>query len=109
MSDERGSSGWYNSIFRDAIKHGKALIASALKPVIDSGHLPLTEKVTLADLKKMAPEKAEELLRVELRRTMQTDETGAQEPHPDTIRLISEWYASRSNVDGDASEPVYRN
>ena len=99
---ERGSSAWFNEIFRDAIKHGKALIEAALKPMLDSGHPPLTEKITVAELNKMAPEKAKELLRVELRRTMQTDETGAQEPHPDTIRLISEWYASRSNVGEEA-------
>ena len=106
---ERGSAPWFNDIFREAVEHGTELMKSALKPMVDSGHPPLTEKITVADLKKMPPEKAEELLRVELRRTMQTDEMGAQVPHPDTIKLISDFMGSRmEQADGDAIEPVYR-
>lgn len=96
---ERGSAGWFNDIFREAIDHGKALVESALKPLLDSGYPPLTQPVTLQDLRKMTPEKAEELLRVELRRTMQQDETGRLVPHPDTLRLITEFMAQRNGTE----------
>lgn len=105
---ERGSSSWFNSIFREAMEHGTALVESALKPLLESGHPPLTMPVTVSDLKKMPPDQAEYLLRTELRRTMQTDENGEQVPHPDTLKLISDWYESRRVPDGDGTEPVYR-
>ena len=97
---ERGSTAWVNSIFTETMEHVTELIKTVYKPLLDSKRPPLTEEVTLADLKKMGPGQAEYYLRMELRRTMQTDEAGKDHIDPDTLRLIAEWYESqRESVD----------
>lgn len=90
----RGSSKWFNEMFRTALERGKAQIDYAIDVLKQDGYPPLTEKLTLAKLNKMAPKDAVRELQMELRRTMKKDElSGAPVPDNETIKLIRDYMA----------------
>ena len=82
-------------MFRTALERGKEQISYAIDVLKQDGYPPLTEKLTLGRLKKMAPDEAVAELQSELRRTMKMDEV-TQTPIPDneTIKLIRNYMAS---------------
>ena len=90
----RGSTRWYNLMFRTAVEKAKEQIDYAIDVLKQDGYPPLTEKLTLTKLRKMEPDTAVAELQAELRRTMKTDElTGAPIPDNETIKLIKDYMA----------------
>jgi hypothetical protein len=102
MTATRGSPEYFNAIFKDAVQRGMDIVDAVLDPFLEDGRPPLTAPVTLARLKKMPPQQAEDLLRAELRRTMKVDEeTGMPVPDRETMRLIVEWQGWIADQTGD--------
>lgn len=100
---ERGSAKWFNEMFRVALERAKEQIDYAIDVLKQDGYPPLTRKLTLPALKKMAPEAAVRELQMELRRTMKQDEmTGTPVPDNDTIKLIRDYMASEQHQEEPA-------
>lgn len=90
----RGSSKWWNLMFKTAMDRAKEQIDYAIDVLKQDGYPPLTVPLTLARLRKMVPEEAVRELQTELRRTMKKDEmTGAPVPDNATIQLIRDYMA----------------
>ena len=89
MTAPRGSGAFFNEILENVVKRTKAHADAMAKMVSQSGYAPLTEPLTLRDLKKMPPDQARAALREELARTTATDANGELVPNAKTLDLIS--------------------
>lgn len=97
----RGSAASVAEIFRNAVKRGKGLIDNTAKMANASGHPPMTEPVTLRDLKKLPQEQAVAILRLELKRTTQTDPlTGEKSVDTKTLELVTAYLQSQRENEG---------
>lgn len=83
-------------MFKAALDRAKEQIDNAIDVLSLDGYPPLTEKLTLARLRKMDPKEAAAELQLELRRTMKKDEeTNTPIPDNETIRLIRDYMAEQ--------------
>lgn len=96
MSEPRGSAAYWNEIMDHVIERAKDVADGVAKMIAASGYPPLTEPITLADLKKMPPDQAKAILRDEIARTTVRDPaTGTIRVNPKTLDLATRYIAAQ--------------
>lgn len=99
MSEPRGCAAYWSEIADHVLERTKTASDAGAKMLGASGYPPLTEPITLADLKKMPPDQAKAILQDELARTTQRDPaTGAVRFNKKTLDLATQYIAAQQLV-----------
>ena len=102
----RGSARYFNQMFRNAVERGKAIIDHATEMIAADGYPPLTQPLTVKDLRAMPPDQAMQMLQAELQRTTKRDPTtGDMQPDRATMKLLADFMGTMT-PQGQLNQPL---